>query len=201
MNKTAISAGITGNIGAGKSLVCEIFSSLGVPVYDADFRAKSLMRGHPALRNEIVAYFGVKAYTENGEINRDFLANAIYNQPEAREKLNAMVHPVVADDFARWHRSAIDAGNRLVIKEAALLVETGSYKNLDTLILVTAPDDLKIKRTLLRDPFRSKDEIKKILSSQMPDAAKTNLADYVVINDDKNLLLPQVLEIYHDLVD
>jgi dephospho-CoA kinase len=201
MNKKTVTVGITGNIGVGKSLVCKIFSCLGVPVYDADVRAKWLMMNDTGLRKDIVSQFGKKAYTEKGEIDRDYLAQTIYSQPQKREQLNALVHPIVSDDFKQWCHFSFAAGKRLIIKEAALLVETGSYKNLDALILVTAPDDLKIKRTLLRDPFRSKDEIKKILSSQMPESSKTHLADYVVINDDKNLLLPQVLEIYHKLVN
>ncbi|MCC5928412.1 MAG: dephospho-CoA kinase [Cyclobacteriaceae bacterium] len=201
MNKKTINAGITGNIGAGKSLVCKIFFMMGVPVYDADSRAKSLMKNHPVLKDSIVKQFGEEAYTKEGEINRGYLASKIYNQAEAREKLNGLVHPVVAEDYKNWCELNVEKGYRLTIKEAALLIETDSYKNLDALILVTAPDELKIKRTLLRDSFRSKEEVEKILSSQMPDILKAKAANYVVINDDKNLLLPQILEIYHKLVN
>lgn len=194
----ALLVGITGGIGSGKSTVCRIFEVLGIPVYNSDDQAKNLMTTDTELANGIKAKFGDESYAD-GVLNRAFLAKEVFSKPERLRQLNALVHPAVGRDFSKWvalHQSA-----PYVIKEAALLFETGSYKSLATTILITAPEDVRIERVLLRDPQRSRQQVKDIIGNQMKDEAKTELADYVLKNDEKSLLIPQVIALHHTLAD
>lgn len=185
--------GITGGIGSGKSLVCKIFSCLGVPVYDADHRAKSIMTTDGILISQIRKEFGDLAYNEQGALNRTYLAEEVFSNELKLEKLNSLVHPRVGIDYQNWLAERNDVC--YVVKEAALLFEAGSYKYLDKIVVVTAPEDLRIRRVLARDSHRSKQQLLDIMRKQMPEAEKVKRADYVLMNDEKSLLIPEVIRL------
>jgi dephospho-CoA kinase len=185
--------GITGGIGSGKSLVSKIFSALGIPVYDADSHAKALMTTDGILVSQIKKEFGDLSY-EDGSLNRTYLANHVFHDQQKLEKLNSLVHPRVAWHYKNWVLE--NSGKPYVLKEAALLFETGSYKVLDKIIVVTAPEVLRIQRVIARDPHRTVEQIKAIVGKQMPEEKKQELADYLVVNDETQLLIPQVLHLH-----
>ena len=189
-----IQIGITGGIGAGKSLVSKVFSILGVPIYDADSRAKSIMTTDGILIKQIKQEFGDLAYDIEGNLDRGYLSQQIFNDEKKRIKLNELVHPRVAIDTEHWINQ--HQGVSYILREAALMFESGSHKKLEKCILVTAPEWLRIKRVKLRDPHRSEMEIKKIIASQMPEEEKRKLADFIIENDDTQLVLPQILELH-----
>lgn len=162
--------GITGGIGVGKSTACLIFKQLGIPIYDADSRAKWLISHHPILISEIKATFGEQAYL-NGELNRRYLAEKVFIDKDNIQKMNSLVHPKVGEDSKQWFDEQ-EGKYPYLIKEAALLYESGAYKELDKIIVVTAPLDCRIKRIQARDPQRSREEILGIMSKQMPDERK-----------------------------
>jgi dephospho-CoA kinase len=191
--KKPLQIGITGGIGSGKSLVCKIFSALGVPVYDADSRAKSLMTTDGILMNGIKKEFGLLSFHKDGSVNRQYLAETVFNDPEKLSVLNGLVHPSVAADFEKW--SNAQHGN-YVLKEAALLFEANSNQALDKVIVVHAPEELRIKRVLLRDTHRTEQQVREIIRNQMPDELKLKRADFVVVNDESRLVVPQVLELH-----
>jgi dephospho-CoA kinase len=187
-----IEVGITGGIGSGKSIVCEVFRSLGVPIYDADSRAKFLMENDEALISSIKDAFSLDAYLDTGKINRAFLAKSAFASEENTQKINSIVHPVVAGDYSNW---VLEQNSPYVIKEAALLIESGSYQQLDKLIVVTAPVDLRIKRVKSRDPFRDEAEIAAIIDKQLSDQERKDKADFILKNDESELLIIQVLKL------
>ena len=191
--------GITGGIGSGKSVVCEIFKILGIPVYDADTRAKALMTEDKNTVKSIKEAFGPEAYTPDGLLNRTYLAKTVFNNREKLQLLNSIVHPAVARDYEKWVIS--HSQSPYLIKEAALLVESGSYTQLDVLINVTAPEALRIARVVKRDPHRTEEDVRKIISNQLDDRARSAKAQYVIVNDDKSLLIPQVLKIHRQLLN
>ena len=189
-----LQVGITGGIGSGKSLVCKIFNALGVPTYDADSRAKMVMTTDGILVDAIKKEFGVLSYDAKGVLNRQHLANSVFNQPDKLKRLNELVHPRVALDYESWVSSHADV--KYVLKEAALLFESGSFQSLDKIIVVTAPETLRVQRVLVRDPHRSIQQTKEIISNQMAEEEKTKRADYVIVNDETTLLIPQVLNLH-----
>jgi dephospho-CoA kinase len=190
-----IQVGITGGIGSGKTTVCQLFSTLGIPIYDADAAAKRLMTNDPELRAGITALFGEEAY-KAGELDRAFIANRVFGNKNQLEQLNALVHPVVAKDTEAW----VSAQNSpYVLKEAALLIESGSYKLLDKLIVVSAPEALRIARVMKRNQL-SRAEVEARIKNQLAEEDKLALADFIILNDGEHLLLPQVLTIHHALL-
>ena len=192
-----VRVGVTGGIGAGKSTICGIFSVLGIPVYLADDRAKFLMENNPQIAAEIVKKFSEQAY-QNGKLNRAFLAGTVFNDDERLHQLNEIVHPQVIADFEEWASAQADVS--YLIKEAALLFESGSYLTLDKVILVCCPPETRIRRILLRDTGRSREEIEKIIEKQWSDQEKKKLADFVIENDDSIPVLPRVLTIHEQLL-
>jgi dephospho-CoA kinase len=190
--------GITGGIGSGKSLVSKIFSALGIPIYDADSHAKELMTTDGILISQIKKEFGDLSY-EDGSLNRAYLANHVFHDEQKLEKLNSLVHPRVALHYQNWFLKNSD--KPYVLKEAALLFETGSYKLLDKIIVVTAPEELRIQRVIVRDPHRTVEQIKAIVGKQMPEHKKQELADYLVVNDETQLLIPQILHLHRVFSD
>lgn len=186
----ALQIGITGGIGTGKSLVCKVFAQLGVPIYDADSRAKWLMNHADALKEAIRAQFGHEAYSNSGQLNRAYLASIVFGDETQIRQLNALVHPAVAEDYAQWLGTQ---SSPYVLKEAALMIESGSYRVLDQLIVVSAPLALRIARIRLRDPQRSEEEILGIISKQMPEEEKLTYAQVVLPNDEQQALLPLIL--------
>ncbi len=195
--KTHIRVGLTGGIGAGKSSVAKIFRLLGVPVYYADDRAKHLMNTEPELRKAIVELFGARAYGKDGRINRPYLAKEAFGNPEKLRALEAAVHPAVFRDTERWEEEHKDAPYTL--REAALLFESGNYKNLDYIITVAAPEEVRIERVLKRDNV-PRNAILARIRRQWPEEEKIERSDFVIINDGEHLLIPQVLDIHQKLL-
>lgn len=189
-----IKVGVTGGIGAGKSIVCEAFRLLGVPVYNADERARYLMTHDLNLISSIVKKFGTEAYNSDGQLNRALIASVVFNNKKQLDILNGLVHPAVERDFVSWYENYHH--RKYIIKEAALLLESGSYKKLDYVINVVAPEPKRIARVLQRDPHRSQSDVKHIISRQLNDSEKEKIATYTIVNDESALLLPQVLEIH-----
>ncbi len=189
MNNT-LKVGVTGGIGSGKSTVCRIFSLLGIPVYDADSRAKWLMVHQPDLVREIKSLFGDESY-ENGRLNRSYIASLTFNDSSRLKKLNSLVHPAVGRDFEQWYHSS---QGPYVIKEAALLIESGSYKTLDYLINVQAPESLRMKRVLSRDRHRDEQQVRDIMDKQLTDRERAEYADLTIDNGGEQMLIPQVME-------
>lgn len=188
--------GITGGIGSGKSIASRLFHALGVPVYDADTRARWVMENDAALRDELRAAFGADTYDATGRLNRPALAGMVFNNPARLAQLNGLVHPHVGTDFERWATVQQQAGHAYVLKEAALLFEAGSYKQLDRIITVFAPLAVRTARVLRRDPQRSAADVAAIMAKQLSEDEKMLRADHVLVNDDAQPLLPQVLALH-----
>lgn len=197
MSSTPLEIGVTGGIGSGKSLVCKIFSKLGIPVYDADSRAKWLTNNLPKIRQKVTEKFGEQAYNEKG-LDRNYIAGLVFNDPEKLQALNAIIHPEVGKDYDHWVKENNAAP--YVIKEAALMFESGSHKRMNKVINISAPEQLRIQRVLKRDPFRSEKEILSIIGKQMPEAERQERSDFIIYNDEKQLLIPQVLDIHRKIL-
>lgn len=148
------------------------------------------------LRNQISTTFGADAYSANGELNRSFLAETVFPNLEKIAALNARVHPAVRKDFEQWITQQTAP---YLIKEAALLFETGAAKELDYVINVSSPLRVRMARILLRDPHRSEEQVNQIINQQLPDEEKNELADFCIKNTDNKLLIPQVLEVHAQL--
>lgn len=185
--------GITGGIGSGKTTVCKIFETLGIPVYYADDRAKYLMSHDPKLIAGIIELFGSEAFLEPQVLNRAHIAQVAFNDKAKLNQLNALVHPAVAQDGLNWQ--AAQQNVPYTLKEAALLFESGSYRTLDKIIVVAAPLELRIQRVMARDGAK-REEVEARISKQMPEAEKVSLADFVVNNDGVHALIPQVMTIH-----
>ena len=185
--------GITGGIGSGKSVVSRVFGLLGVPVYDSDQRARWVMEHDALLRAQLLAAFGPETYTPAGQLNRPALARTVFNDPARLAQLNALVHPRVGEDFARWAAAQQAAGAPYVLKEAALLFESGAYKTLDRIVTVAAPLAVREARVLRRDPHRTAADVQAIIGQQLDEAERQQRAHYLIHNDDAQLVLPQVL--------
>lgn len=191
MKAGKLQIGITGGIGSGKSLVCKIFSCLGIAVYDADTRAKWLANNDAGIRAKVMAHFGEEAFTKEG-LNRSFISKVVFNDKSQLEKLNGIIHPAVGQDYKEWVSLQ---KSKYVVKEAALMFESGSYKALDKVINVSAPIDLRIDRVQQRDPFRSRHEIESIIDKQMDEQQRIGRSDYIINNDGVEMIIPQVLKL------
>ncbi|ASU33746.1 dephospho-CoA kinase [Mucilaginibacter xinganensis] len=185
--------GLTGNIGSGKTTVSKVFELLGVPVFYADDAAKKVMVTDRELIAGVKAAFGDSSYFEDGALNRKHIAAIVFNDKEQLARLNAMVHPATFRAFDEWVNAIKDVP--YVLKEAALLFESDSYKMCDYSIMVQAPFQLRLKRVMERDSL-SRAEVESRESKQFSEEKKAALADYIIINDDVQLLIPQVLELH-----
>ena len=186
--------GLTGGIGSGKTTVANIFKEFGVPVYNSDERAKWLMNNDSTLRSKISDLFGDESYL-NGELNRKLISSKVFKDSELLKKLNGLVHPVVGKDFEAWEsRQTSD----IVLKEAAILIESGAYKQVDKLIVIFAPVTVRIKRVLQRDKV-TEEEVMHRINNQLSDEDRLKFADYIIKNDGEHLLIPQVKNIIKDL--
>jgi dephospho-CoA kinase len=182
--------GITGGIGSGKSIVCKVFAAMGIPVYEADSRAKTLMNNDLSLKKSIQNLLGEQAYTPTGEYNRAWVASQVFNNPDLLQKLNAIVHPRVRADAEMWMQQHQKAP--FVLYEAALMKAAGDGNHFDKVIVVTAPIALRIKRVQKRDK-RSEQEIKDIIARQISDEERLKIANFVIENDEVKPLLGQIL--------
>lgn len=185
--------GITGGIGTGKSTIARIFEVLGIPVFYADAAAKTVMNEDTELRQGIINTFGAQAYLEDGALNRKFIAHIVFNDNKQLQKLNSLVHPAVFRAFDVWAEAHADAP--YLMKEAALLFESGSYKKFDHTILVKSLETLRIQRVMQRDNV-PEEQVKLRIQRQLPDEEKEKLADFILINDEQCLLIPQVIALH-----
>lgn len=190
----ALQIGITGGIGSGKSIVCRIFEALGAPFYSADERAKWLLNNDEKLKKAVEALLGQNAYLPDGSYNRRWVAQEVFSTPTLLHQLNAIVHPRVGEDTESWLKK--HKKSPYVIKEAAIMARAGQRNLLDKVVVVQAAVELRIARVLSRDPQRSEPEIRDIISRQICDSERLKLADFVVINDETQLLLPQVWHLH-----
>jgi dephospho-CoA kinase len=188
--------GITGGIGSGKTLVCSVLESLGVEVYYADREARRLMNDHGMLKGAIIELLGSRAYS--GELDRQYVASRVFGNRELLEKLNSLVHPVVREDYRNWVKERPE-GMPYVVEEAAILLESGASRFLDETVLVYAPSELRIRRVMERDGV-SREEVERRMMHQMDEEEKRVLADRVLVNDDREMLLPGVVALHQDIL-
>jgi dephospho-CoA kinase len=181
--------GLTGGIGSGKSTVADLLMTLGYPVYNSDKRAKYLQNHDEEIIAKTKTLLG-DAVMKNGVLDRGLVASIVFKNAELLRGLNEIVHPVVARDFNQWRDQQ---NSSLLFKESAILIETGLYNQCDALIVVTAPEAIRIDRVLKRDQAEVA-MVKARISKQMPDAEKILHASYVIVNDDVQLIIPQVLK-------
>jgi dephospho-CoA kinase len=199
--RTVPRVGITGGIGSGKSTVCRIFANgLGIPVFYADIWAKQLLQADPALKAGVQAIFGPEAYGLTGAYNRPFVAQQAFADPQKLAALNALVHPAVEAKSLEWHQEMAQTGAPYTLKEAALMMESGSHRHLDFLIVVTAPEELRIQRVVARDGIQEEQVLAR-MKAQLPEADKVAAADFVIVNDGERQLIPQVLEAHRAILE
>lgn len=192
-----IKIGITGGIGTGKSFVSKIFQTMGIPFYDADKEAKIIMSKNHDIKVALIEAFGHQTYFEDGTLNRKWLSSQVFDNEDKLSLLNGIVHPIVIKAAEDWADSQISV---YCLKEAALLFESGSYKSLDAIILVTAPLELRIERVIQRDGV-TRDQVLDRINNQMPEEDKMKMADYIIVNDEITALLPQILKIHQNIVE
>lgn len=188
-----LKVGITGNIGSGKTTVSKIFEILGVPVFYADDAAKRVMMEDSVLIDALKKEFGDESYFDDGSLNRKHIAGIVFNNESELTKLNGIVHPAVFRAFDNWIAGIKNA--TYVMKEAALLFESSSYKMCDKTIMVTAPLERRINRVMQRDNL-TQAEVESRNARQFSEEKKIQLADFVIRNDDTELVIPQVLELH-----
>ena len=186
--------GLTGGIGAGKTYVSKIFQQMGIPIFNADEQAKKCMVEDANLKAAVQLAFGESMYLK-GVLQKDALAKIVFNNTEALAKLSALVHPIVKQKFEDW---CTQQSTSIVIKEAAILFESGAHLGLDAVVSVSAPENLRIERVKKRDGS-SVAQIQSRMSKQMSQAEKEELADFLIVNDQVQLLLPQVLAIITEM--
>lgn len=188
-----IKIGITGGIGSGKTTVCKVFELLGVPVYYADIEAKQILNSNLEVRSNILNTFGNSILNDGEKIDKKKLASLVFNNKENLEKLNSIVHPAVREHFENWLQQ--HSTQKYILKEAAILFESGSYKLVDKVITVVAPLELKISRTMQRDKV-TQAEVELRISNQLNDDEKIKRSQFVIHNDEQQLLIPQILNIH-----
>ncbi len=191
----AIMIGLTGGIGSGKSTVAKVFSTLGIPVFNADARAKDLMQQDPALKQALISSFG-EAVFSNGILDRAYLGQLVFSDPFKLATLNALVHPVTIQAAKNW---AAAQTSIYVIKEAALIFESAASVGLAGVIGVSAPLSLRIHRVMKRENC-TKQEVESRMQNQINDSIKMRLCDWVITNDDQQLVVPQVVALHEKLL-
>jgi len=187
--------GLTGGIGSGKTTVAKVFEVLGIPVYYADDSAKEIMHTNELLKKQLIFHFGEDTYVD-GKLNRKHLSSIVFADKEKLELLNSLVHPVTIADAEQWFSRQ---QSPYVIKEAALLFESGAAEGLDYVIGVTAPTAIRMKRVMDRDAVTA-EEVKKRMTSQIDETIKIRLCDFIIHNDEQQLILPQVLQLHEKLL-
>lgn len=188
--------GLTGGIGSGKTTVAKQFEALGVPIYIADKEAKQLMHTSSQIKEALINLFGNNAYIDD-VLNRSYIASLIFNDNVLLAKMNAIIHPKVADHFKNWLKKQ---KSPYVIKEVAILFENGGYKNVDKIITVTAPKEERIKRVMKRDGS-SLEKVLAIMKNQWSDEDKIKLSDFVIENLTISKTNTQVLKIHQALIN
>lgn len=183
--------GITGGIGSGKSTVCRVFSVMGIPVFEADKVARKLMDTDGEIHEKLVRLFGAAVYLPDQTVNRKYLAGIVFKDPSLLTKLNEIVHPVVRKTFFDWCEKQ---ESPYIIHEAAILFESGFYKMMDKTITVVTSEDERIRRVMKRDEI-TMELVKERIKNQWSDEERIKLADFVIGNNDDQLIIPQIIEI------
>lgn len=186
-----IKVGITGGIGSGKSTVCKVFKAMGIPVFEADTIAKQLMTTDPEIRRQLIQAFGAIVYLPDQSIDRKYLSGLVFNSPSLLAELNKIVHPAVLKEFNEW---CLTKQTTYVLHEAAILFESGFYKMMDKIIAVVADEDERIQRVMKRDGATI-ELVRQRMQNQLSDAERIKLADFVISNNDNELIIPQILNI------
>lgn len=189
-----IKLGLTGGIGSGKSIVASLFEVFGIPVYIADKESKRLTNTSPAIREGLIDLFGEELYI-NGELDKKRLASLIFTDKNNLNRVNSIIHPEVNRDFLQW---VSEQQASICVIETAILFESGFDKSVDKSVMVYAPIELRIKRAVARDRV-SYEEITHRINNQLPDEIKKERSDFVIYNDDKQALIPQVVELIRNL--
>lgn len=188
--------GLTGGIGTGKTMVAKLFAMFGAKVFNSDENAK-LVYFIPEIKEKIIALLGNDCYLDHKTLNKKYISDKIFSDTQLLQKVNAIIHPAVLNDFRRF----IDKyPNDLIIKESAILFETGLYKDLDKTILVTSPMNLRLKRVMERDGL-SEQEVRNRIKSQLSEDEKIKLADLVINNNEHDFLITQTLAIFNELTN
>ena len=188
--------GLTGGIGSGKSTVAGIFKVLGIPVFDADWEAKKIMESNPILRRALVEQFGSTIFV-NEQLNRKALASIVFKDPVQLAKLNALVHPHAIEEGIQW---SARQSSPYTVKEAALFFESGSAEGIDYMIGVYSPKHIRIQRVMQRDGL-NRNEVLERIDKQVSDSIKMKLCDFVIVNDDQQLVTQQVLALHHKFIE
>lgn len=197
MNKSVtkpVIIGLTGGIGSGKSTVAEVFDVLKIPVFNSDIEAKQLY-SHPKIKQQIIKLFG-NVYNQQNQLDKKALANIVFNNDEKLKQLNNIIHPAVKTLFEAWANK--NNQTPILIKEAAILIESGAAKQVDKIIVVTAPEKERIKRVMQRDNISEKEVIARMLK-QLPEEKLITHADFIIKNDNQHLVIPQILDIVKKL--
>lgn len=197
MNKSVtkpIIIGLTGGIGSGKSTIAEIFTTLKIPVFNSDLEAKKLY-SHPEVKQQIIKHFG-NVYNEQHQLDKKALANIVFNDEDKLQQLNNIIHPAVKKLFETW----VNKNNHapILIKEAAILIESGAAKQVNKIIVITAPKEERIRRVMQRDNVSEKEVVVR-MNKQLPEEKLIAQADFIIKNDNKQLVIPQVLNIVKEL--
>lgn len=188
--------GLTGGIGSGKSTIAKFFSELGVPVYVADTQAKKIM-DYPSTIQEVQSIFGEKVLDENQKLDRKKIASIVFNHPEKLKALNSVIHPKVAEDFSQWLNQ--HNHHAYVIKEVAIIFETHSEDQYDKIILVTAPEEIRIQRVMERDKI-SKEQVEERIKNQLSDQEKINKSDFIIMNIDLETSKNEIKKLHKILI-
>lgn len=185
--------GITGGIGSGKTTVCKVFELLGVPVYYADDASKKLLTSDPEIKHQVVAVFGETVLDEQQFISRKKVAALVFANGEQLKKLNAIMHPAVGRHFESW----LNAQEQYpyILKEAAIMFESGADKQMDKVMTVSAPEEIRIARVMKRDRV-TREEVLRRIHAQLSEEARITRSQYVIVNDEKELVIPQVMQLH-----
>jgi len=186
-----IKVGITGGIGSGKSTVCKIFKVLGIPVFEADEQARQLMNSNSVIHDQLIELFGTSVYLQNQIIDRKYLAGIVFSNPSLLAQLNGIVHPKVGEAFAVWCENQ---QSPYILHEAAILFESGFYKLMDKTIAVVANENERIERVMKRDGA-SEELVNQRMRNQWSDIERIKLADFVISNNEDELIIPQIVEL------
>ena len=182
-----IKIGVTGGIGAGKSIVCTVLERMGYPVFYSDIEAKKIISSNSRVKNQLIESFGSQVF-KNNQLNRTYLSNLLFSDSTLIDKMNSIVHPKVREAFDSW---TLIQNSSIVFNEAAILFETGAFKNFDATLLVTAPLKLRLKRVASRDSA-TEEQIMKRINNQWSDEQKKVLATFILLNDDSQSVLNQL---------
>lgn len=193
----ALKIGITGGIGSGKSYVCNHFASMGVPIYNADTEARNITNTNSIIREKLSILFGHQLYDNNQQLIKEALAKIIFQDKAALERVNSIIHPEVHKHFKQWYEQ--HQHQAYIIKEAAIMFESGSNKLMDAVVMVYAPLELRVERAMKRDN-RTRQQIMERIANQLDDEKKRKMSDYIIINDQQKMLLPQIIQLHQQFL-